>query len=88
MPIRIGRATGTRLTVTHTRAGAHLQVTAMKSATATGDWPTILARLAAWVSTQPVIGHAVDVGPRPGAAWYGDRYPGWVSRRILSGAER
>ena len=52
-PIRIGGALGTRLTLTHTRAGAHLRVTAMASARGHDDWPTLLARLDAWLS-QPI----------------------------------
>jgi uncharacterized protein YndB with AHSA1/START domain len=87
-PIRIGGVPGTRLTVTHTRAGSYLRVTAMASTTAPGTWPAMLARLSTWISAQPMAGHAVEVRPTPGAAWYGDRYPGRVSQRIPFGAER
>ena len=55
-PIRIGGATGTRLSVTHTRASAHLRVTAMASAGGRGEWPTMLARLAARCTTPSLFG--------------------------------
>ena len=52
-PIRVAGMAGTRVRVTHTRAGAHLRVTAMATlgAARVGEWPAILARLAAWLST-------------------------------------
>jgi uncharacterized protein YndB with AHSA1/START domain len=45
-PIDIGGVRGTRLAVTHTSASARLQVTA-SATSAPGEWPAILARLAA-----------------------------------------
>jgi uncharacterized protein YndB with AHSA1/START domain len=56
VPIRIGGDAGTRVTVTHTRAGARLQVTAMASVGRRGDWPTMLARLGARVSRRVPFG--------------------------------
>lgn len=50
-PVRIGGIAGTRLRVTHTRASAHLRVTAMASAHGAGAWPTLLARLGDWLSS-------------------------------------
>jgi uncharacterized protein YndB with AHSA1/START domain len=87
-PIRIGGASGTRLCVTHTRAMSHLHVTAMAVSTEHGDWSARLGRLTSWISAPPVIGHAIRVGPASGAAWYGDRYPGWVSALAPSGDDR
>jgi uncharacterized protein YndB with AHSA1/START domain len=87
-PIRIGGTSGTRLSVTHTRAIAHMRVTAMAVSTGHGDWPTLLGRLTSWISAPAVIGHAIHVGPADGAAWYGDRYPGWVSVHAPSGDDR
>lgn len=55
-PIRIGGAPGTRLTVTHTRAGAHARVTAMATRIGAGDWPAMLARLGAWLSQPTSFG--------------------------------
>ena len=49
-PVLVRGVSGTRVTVTHTRAGAHLRVTAMASRSSNGEWPTLLARLGAWVS--------------------------------------
>jgi uncharacterized protein YndB with AHSA1/START domain len=84
-PIRLGGATGTRLSVTHTRARAHLRITAMASVGARGDWPALLARLSSWLSTPLAAVHTVEVRPAAGAAWCGDRYPGWMSRHTPSG---
>ena len=50
-PVRIGGKPGTRLRVTHTRANAHLRVTAMASTGAASVWPALLVRLAARLST-------------------------------------
>lgn len=55
-PIRIGGAVGTRVTVTHTRAGTYRQVTAMGARVRAGDWSAILARLGAWLSQHTPIG--------------------------------
>jgi Uncharacterized conserved protein len=55
-PIRIRGAAGTRVTVTHIRAGAHLRVTAMTAQHGAGEWPAILARLDAWLSQHVAFG--------------------------------
>ena len=55
-PIRVRGAAGTRVTVTHIRAGAHLRVTAMAARSRAGEWPAILARLDAWVSQRIPFG--------------------------------
>jgi uncharacterized protein YndB with AHSA1/START domain len=61
-PIRVGGATWTRLIVTHTRAGAHLRVTAMASSSDRGEWPALLARLAAWLSAPVGATRRTSVG--------------------------
>jgi uncharacterized protein YndB with AHSA1/START domain len=52
-PIRIAGMPGTRVRVTHICASAHLRVTAMVTpgAAIVGEWPAILARLAARLAT-------------------------------------
>jgi uncharacterized protein YndB with AHSA1/START domain len=53
--IDVGGGIATRLTVTHTRASAHLEVTASAGMFGRGEWPTLLARLASYL-TSPVAG--------------------------------
>ncbi|NUO37495.1 MAG: SRPBCC domain-containing protein [Gemmatimonadaceae bacterium] len=57
-PIPVPGGARTRLTVTHTRAGGRLRVTAMASRSSASEWPAILARLGAWVSPRTLFGVA------------------------------
>jgi len=56
VPIEVGGQTGTRITVTHTRAALHAHATVStvpRASTGVADdlWPTLLARLTAYVTT-------------------------------------
>ena len=71
-PIEIGGQSGTRLTVTHTRAHAHLQVTAAVGIAESSEWRSILSRLAAWVATPVAALPPGELRHPTGAVWYGD----------------
>jgi uncharacterized protein YndB with AHSA1/START domain len=58
-PIEVGGVAGTRVTVTHTRAAMrwHAPSSAFDATMARADvWPTLLARLAAYVATATALG--------------------------------
>jgi len=64
VPIDVGGVTGTRVTVTHTRAESFRHATtstlAHASARAEDMWPSLLARLAAHVATTGTFVHGFD----------------------------
>jgi len=72
VPITIGGGSGTRLTVTHTRAQAHLRVTASAGAPAHGEWTAILGRLSVYLTMPPAVRPPGDVDHPARGAWIGD----------------